>query len=116
MLTRRELLGQIAKVLAGGIAVASGVLVIVPVEPKIIHGKQAKMWVNDIEITKDTPPRRDTYRVLMHGPYLPSTKYLRSIVTVDRQFLIDNGVSPYLPKVGDSLYLADDSFFGIFVD
>ena len=118
MLTRREFIAGAAKVFAGGVVAASGVLAIVPkaAKPKIFHGKQARMWVNDVEITRDIPPRMDTYQVLVQGPYLPSAKYPRTALTVDRQFLIGSGISPYLPRVGDKIYLADDSFFGMVVD
>ena len=37
MLTRREFIAGAAKVLAGGVAVASGVLAIVPVEAEAVH-------------------------------------------------------------------------------
>ena len=58
MLTRREFIVGAAKVFAGGVVAASGVLAIVPkaAKPKIFHGKQARMWVNDVEITEDIPP------------------------------------------------------------
>ena len=84
--------------------------------PGLTIGDEIRMWVNDVEVTKDIPPRKDTYQMLVQGPYSPSAKYKRTVLTVPRQVLIDQGVSPYLPKVGDNLYLADDSFFGIVVD
>ena len=118
MLTRREFIKKGSTLVAGGIAAASGVLAIAPkdIALKRVYGRQARMWVNDVEVTKDIPPRKDTYQVLVQGPYSPSAKYKRTVLTVPRQVLIDQGVSPYLPKVGDNLYLADDSFFGIVVD
>ena len=45
MLTRREFMAGVAKVLAGGVAAASGVLAIVPVEPEEVHPLSARPWI-----------------------------------------------------------------------
>ena len=47
MLTRREFIAGAAKVFAGGIAAASGVLAIVPVEPKIIWPPSMDSFMED---------------------------------------------------------------------
>ena len=67
MLTRREFIAGVAKVFAVGAAAASGALAIMPkaAEPKIFHGKQARMWVNDVEITEGIKPLTITDEIRM---------------------------------------------------
>jgi len=77
MLTRREFMAGVAKVLAGGVAAASGVLAIVPVEPEEVHPLSARPWIEAGNammdgmmdgIASQVGPSRDEYALVIQGP------------------------------------------------
>ena len=119
MLTRREFMAGVAKVLAGGVAAASGVLAIVPkrAEHPVTITRYSVAKYDDLvrkfsmalaERDGLIAPRKATYRL--------ATKMTRGIVerieVIDRGTLVDIGVD-WEPQQGD---FCPAPLFGIFLD
>ena len=126
MLTRREFIKK------GGVLAGVGMIgAVIPhrvaqrQEAEIAHPLSARPFMDNVMqpfadgmmdgIAKGIRPGRDTYQLLVQGPYRPSAKHKRTVWTVDWQFLMCNGANRF-PKAGDNIYLNDAPFFGIIVD
>ena len=110
MLTRREFIAGAAKVLAGGVAVASGVLAIVPRAAEEVHWLSARPFMDNVMqpfadgmmdgIASQVGPRWDMYEILVQGPHEPSDNYKRIVRTYDRGEMIAAGVD-WDPRPGE---------------
>ena len=124
MLTRREFIAGAAKVLAGGVAAASGVLAIVPK-----RAEHPVTTASDSQVAYSVPEYNDLVRKFSmalaerdgliaprKATYRLATKMTRGIVerieVIDRGTLVDIGVD-WEPQQGD---FCPAPLFGIFLD